>query len=73
MDFHKLILDFCKSCNEIGQKHFGPYLKNKAFKHWVYNENCNNVYLQLVLKNEMAEFFEKKKQKKKKKKQTRKP
>ena len=31
MDFHKLILDFCKSCNEIGHKHFGPYLKNKVF------------------------------------------
>ena len=31
MNFHKLILDFCKSCNEIGQKHFGLYLKNKVF------------------------------------------
>ena len=30
MDFHKLIFKFCKYCNEIGQKHFGPYLKNKV-------------------------------------------
>ena len=27
MDFHKLILDFCKSGNEISQKHFGTDLK----------------------------------------------
>ena len=31
MDFHKLILDFCKSYNEIGQMDFGPYLNNKVF------------------------------------------
>ena len=31
MDFHKLMFKFCKSCNEIGQKHFGSYLKNKVF------------------------------------------
>ena len=31
MDIHKLILDFCKSCNEIDQKHFGPHPRNKGF------------------------------------------
>ena len=31
MDFQELIFDFRKSCNEIGQKHFGPYVKNKVF------------------------------------------
>ena len=38
----------------------GRTLKTKFFKHRVYNENCKNFYLQLVLKNQMAEFFEKK-------------
>ena len=52
MDFHKLILDICKSGNEISQKHFGPYLK-------VYNKNCKKFYLKIVVKSQMVEFFEK--------------
>ena len=39
-------------------------LKTKFFEQGVYNENCKNFYLNLVLKNQMAEFFEKKKKKK---------
>ena len=31
MDFHKLILYFWKSWNEIGQKHFGPHPKKNVF------------------------------------------
>ena len=38
-------------------------LKTKFFQHRVYNENCKNFYLKLVLKNQVAEFFEKKKTK----------
>ena len=38
----------------------GCTLKTKFFQHRVYNENCKNFYLKLVLKNQMAEFFGKK-------------
>ena len=31
MGFYKLILDFYKSCNVIGQKNLGLYHKNKVF------------------------------------------
>ena len=37
-------------------------LKTNFFEQRVYNENCKNFYLKLVLKNQMAEFFEKKQQ-----------
>ena len=37
----------------------GYTLKTKFFEQSVYNENCKNFYLKLVLRNQMAEFFEK--------------
>ena len=56
MDFHKLTLDFC---NEIGQEHFGLYLKNKVFRWQNFLEKkqenpnfgplCRNVNLPLRL------------------------
>ena len=42
----------------------GCTLKTKFFEQRIYNENCKNFYLKLVLKNQMAEFFEKKNKKK---------
>ena len=41
----------------------GRTLKTKFFEERVYNENCKNLYLKLVLKNQMAEFFGKKNKK----------
>ena len=59
MDFHKLIFNFCKSCNEIGQKHFGPYLKNEVFL----TQNVEWEWLEYLFKisskNEMVKFCEK--------------
>ena len=40
----------------------GRTLKTKFFEQRVYKENCKNFYSKLVLKNQMAEFFEKKKE-----------
>ena len=62
MDFHKLILDFCKSCNEIGQKHFGPYIKNKVFWAEGLNENCKNFYFKISPKKSDGRIFLKKTQ-----------
>ena len=59
MNFHKLILDFCKSCNEIGQSILGRTLKTKFF---------NIGFTRRIARTFIQEFFEKKKKKKKKKK-----
>ena len=41
----------------------GRTFKTKFFGQRLYNDNCKNFYLKLVLKNQMAEFFEKNKTK----------
>ena len=58
MDFHKVIFKFCKSCNEIGQKHFGPYLKNKVFLIQSLEREMQEYLLKISYKNQMAQFFE---------------
>ena len=59
VDFHKLILKFCKSCNETGQKHFGPYLKNKVFLIQSLEWELQECLFKISSKNQMAQFFEK--------------
>ena len=61
MDFHKLIFKFCKSCNEIGQKHFGPYLKNKVFLIQSLEREMQEYLLKISYKNQTAHLFGKNK------------
>ena len=60
MDFHKMIFNFWKSCNEIGQKHFGPYRKNDFFflTHNVEWELVEYLF-KISSKNGMVQFCEK--------------
>ena len=57
MDFHKMIFDFCKFCNEIGQKHFVPYLKNKVFLTQSLQSELQELSFKFSLKNQMAQVF----------------
>ena len=58
MDFHELIFNFCKSCNEIGQKHFALYLRNKVFLTQSLEWEFHEYLFEISSKNQMAQFFE---------------
>ena len=58
MDFHKVTFKFSKFCNEIGQKHFAPYLKNKVFLIQSSEREMQEYLLKISYKNQMAQFFE---------------
>ena len=55
MDFHKHIFKFCKSCNEIGQKYFGPYLENKVFLIQSLEREMQEYLFKTSFKNQMAQ------------------
>ena len=58
MDFHERISKFCKSCNEIGQKHFGRILKHSLLIQSLEWE-LQDIYLKLVLKIRWHNFLKK--------------